>query len=75
MEKVIRDAGVCTNFEAIISYPDTSTQIPYGYRYNYTLIGNEIIDEFKNVNPDEYNESIGITGSETTTTVLLKTMI
>ena len=28
MEKVIRSAGGCTDFEAIITYPDTKTQIP-----------------------------------------------
>lgn len=60
MEKVIRDAGGCTDFEAIITYPNTQTQIPSHYKYTYTLMGNVIVDEFDNVNPDEYNESHGI---------------
>ncbi|CAN7382879.1 DNA/RNA non-specific endonuclease [Rossellomorea sp. LjRoot5] len=64
MEKVIRDAGGATDFEAIITYPDTKTQIPSSYQYTYTLIGNEIIDTFDNVNPDEVNESLGLTDSE-----------
>ncbi|MDW5299619.1 MAG: DNA/RNA non-specific endonuclease [Sedimentibacter sp.] len=68
MEKVIRDAGGCSDFEAIITYPNTETQIPSKYKYTYTLKGNVIVDEFENVNPDEYNKANGITGNETTTT-------
>jgi hypothetical protein len=64
MEKMIRDAGGATNFEAIITYPDTETHIPSSYQYTYTLMGNEIIDTFDNVNPDEVNESLGLTDSE-----------
>ena len=55
MEKAIRDAGGCTDFVAIITYPNTTTQIPSHYSYTYTLKGNVIKDEFDNVNPDEYN--------------------
>lgn len=58
MEKVIRDAGGCENFLATITYPDTETQIPSRYKYEYVLRGNEIVDEFDNVNPDEVNASI-----------------
>lgn len=61
MEKVIRDAGGCTNFTAIITYPNTTTQIPSHYSYTYTLKGNVIHDEFDNVNPDEVNNALGIT--------------
>lgn len=68
MEKVIRDAGGCSNFEAIITYPNTKTQIPSKYKYTYTLKGNVIVDEFENINPDEYNESIGIIGDKPKTT-------
>lgn len=52
MEKNIRDAGGCTDFTAIITYPDTKTQIPSHYSYTYTLRGNVIHDEFDNINPD-----------------------
>lgn len=55
MEKVIRDAGGCTDFEAVITYPDTATQIPNHYHYIYTLNGNVITEDFDNVNPDEVN--------------------
>lgn len=58
MEKVIRDAGGCENFEAIITYPNTSTQIPNHYNYTYTLKGNVIKDSFDNVNPDEVNKKL-----------------
>ncbi len=58
MEKVIRDAGGCTNFEAIISYPNTKTQIPNHYHYTYTIKGNVITEDFDNVNPDEVNKSL-----------------
>lgn len=53
MEKVIRDAGGCTDFVAIITYPNTKTQIPSHYSYTYTINGNIIKDEFDNVNPDK----------------------
>ena len=58
MEKVIRDAGGCTDFVAIITYPDSTTQIPSHYSYTYTINGNVINDEFDNINPDEYNASL-----------------
>lgn len=64
MEDAIRRAGGATNFEAIITYPNTETQIPSSYQYTYTLMGNEIVDTFDNVNPDEVNASLGLTGSE-----------
>jgi hypothetical protein len=64
MEKVIRDAGGATNFEAIITYPNTETQIPSSYQYTYTLMGNVIVDKFDNANPDEVNAGLGLTGSE-----------
>lgn len=58
MEKVIRDAGGCTNFIAIITYPNTSTQIPSHYSYTYTIRGHEVHDEFNNVDPDAYNAGL-----------------
>ena len=58
MERNIRDAGGCTNFEAIITYPDTTTQIPNHYHYTYTLKGNAITEDFDNVNPDEVNSTL-----------------
>lgn len=58
MEKAIRDAGGCTNFEAIITYPDTNTQIPSHYHYTYTINGNVITEDFDNINPDEANKAI-----------------
>lgn len=64
MEKVIRDAGGATNFEAIITYPNTKTQIPSSYQYTYTLKGNVIVDKFDNVNPDKVNSELGLTGSD-----------
>ncbi|MEI5909152.1 DNA/RNA non-specific endonuclease [Bacillus spongiae] len=57
MEDGIRSAGGATNFEAIITYPNTETQIPSSYQYTYTLMGNEIVDTFDNVNPDEVIQS------------------
>lgn len=66
MEDAIRSASGATNFEAIITYPNEETQIPSSYQYTYTLMGNEIVDTFDNVNPDEINESLGLTDSEPT---------
>lgn len=53
MEKVIRQAGGCTDFEAIITYPNNETQIPNHYKYTYKINGNVIVDEFDNINPDD----------------------
>lgn len=64
IEKVIKDAGGCTDFVAIISYPDTKTQIPSHYSFTYTLMGNVINDEFDNVNPDELNAGIDENSSD-----------
>lgn len=70
MEKAIRDAGGCTDFVAIITYPNTTTQIPSHYSYTYTINGNVINDEFDNVNPDEYNANLesNTTSNNSTTT-------
>lgn len=51
MEKVIRDAGGCTDFVAEITYPDTTTQIPSHYSYTYTIHGNVVHDSYDNVDP------------------------
>lgn len=64
MEDAIRKAGGATNFEAIIIYPNTETQIPSSYQYTYTIMGNKIVDTFDNVNPDEVNASLGLTGNK-----------
>lgn len=55
MEKVIRDAGGAKDFMAVITYPDTKTQIPNHYSMTYTLNGDVINDDFDNVNPDDAN--------------------
>ncbi len=60
MEDSIRKAGGCTDFTAIITYPNTTTQIPSHYSYTYTINGNIVHDEFDNVNPDKYNANLGI---------------
>lgn len=66
MEDAIRKARGATNFVAIITYPNTETQIPSHYKYTYTLKGNKIVDEFDNGNPDEINKSLGLTESRPT---------
>lgn len=67
MEEMIRKAGGATNFEAIISYPNTKTQIPSHYRYTFTLPnGKQVVMEFDNVDPDKVNESLGLTGNKAT---------
>ena len=63
MEKVIRDAGGCTDFLAIITYPNTTTQIPSHYYYKYNLNGSIIEDSFDNINPDTENEKLGLTST------------
>jgi len=60
MEKTIREAGGATDFEAVITYPDHNTQVPSHYKYTYTVWGSEIVDEFDNINPDDYSSNTGI---------------
>ncbi|KAB2332707.1 DNA/RNA non-specific endonuclease [Bacillus mesophilum] len=66
LEDTIRKAGGATDFEAIITYHDTETQIPSSYQYTYTINGNVITDSFDNVNPDKVNESLGLIGNKDT---------
>jgi hypothetical protein len=67
MEKVLRDAGGCTDFVAVIQYPNTQTQIPSHYKFTYKIQGRSITDEFDNVNPDEVNKNLGgTTGTSST---------
>lgn len=58
MEKVIRDAGGCTDFVATITYPDKETQIPSHYHYEYVLNGEKVVDDFDNINPDKVNAAL-----------------
>ncbi|KGX92760.1 hypothetical protein N781_15820 [Pontibacillus halophilus JSM 076056 = DSM 19796] len=64
LEDAIRDAGGATDFEAIVTYPNTETHIPSSYKYTYNLTGNEVVDSFDNVNPDEVNKSLGVIDNE-----------
>lgn len=63
MEKVIRDAGGCKDFVAIITYPSTDTQIPSFYEYTYTIEGRVIEDKFPNGDPDKANASLNSSAS------------
>ncbi len=67
MEKVIRDAGGCTNFKATITYPNKDTQTPSKYKYEYVLKGNKITDEFDNKNPEKENNTESNTNTNTNT--------
>lgn len=48
MEKAIRKAGGCTNFSAVISYPNNETQTPSYYSYKYTIDGQVHYSNFEN---------------------------
>lgn len=58
MEKAIRESGGCTDFEAIITYPNTETQIPSSYSFTYTINGKKVHDIFENINPEKINDFI-----------------
>lgn len=80
MEKVIRDAGGCTDFTAVITYPDTETQIPSHYDYTYTIHGEEIHDSFDNQNPEKspierMDEFSPKTKTETDSTYLIEQLM
>lgn len=61
MEDVIRKAGGAKDFEAVITYPNTTTQIPSRYQYTYTVRGNTVTDTYDNADPEEVNESLDLT--------------
>ena len=69
MEDAIRKAGGATDFVAIITYPNTTTQIPSHYSYTYTIKGNIIKDEFDNIDPDEYNANLSENNSSSNSNV------
>ena len=48
MEDEIRKAGGATDFIAIISYPNSTTQIPSNYSYSYKLNGQQVNKNFEN---------------------------
>lgn len=52
MEDWIRKANGASELVAIITYPDTNTQIPSHYSFTYILAGNVVNDEFDNINPE-----------------------
>ena len=51
VEEEIRKAGGCTDFVAIITYPNTKTQIPSHYSYTYTINGSKKTVDFANEEP------------------------
>jgi len=48
MEKLIRESGGCTDFIAIITYPNTQTQIPSHYSFTFTINDKTYHKEFDN---------------------------
>lgn len=52
MEDWILKANGAEKFVAIITYPNTTTQIPSHYSYTYIIKGNKITDEFDNKSPE-----------------------
>lgn len=68
MERSILAAGGATDFEAIITYPNHTTQIPSHYKYTYMLKGNVIVDSFDNADPDKVNANLEITNTTAETT-------
>lgn len=61
MEDWILKANGAENFIAIITYPNTNTQIPSHYSFTYIINGNKVTDEFDNKSPEtiDNNSSSG----------------
>ncbi len=47
IRKALQSGLTVTDFEAIITYPDTETQIPSHYSFTYTINGTVTIAEAK----------------------------
>lgn len=54
---------ICTSVEKL----NIVIFIPVNSDVQYTIRGNVIVDSFENVNPDEVNASLGLTGSDPST--------
>ena len=65
MEESIRKAGGCTDFTAIITYPNTSTMTPSKYSYTYTLNGKVVKTEFENKGSSSSSKSSSSSTSST----------
>ena len=65
MEESIRNAGGCTDFTAIITYPNTSTMTPSKYSYTYTLNGKVVKTEFENEGSSSNSKSSSSSSSST----------
>lgn len=65
MEESIRKAGGCTDFTAIITYPNTSTMTPSKYSYTYTLNGKVVKTEFENEGSSSNSKSSSSSSSST----------
>lgn len=65
MEESIRNAGGCTDFTAIITYPNTSTMTPSKYSYTYTLNGKVVKTEFENKGSSSGSKSSSSSSSGT----------
>ncbi|MBN2286106.1 MAG: lamin tail domain-containing protein [Tissierellales bacterium] len=57
VESIIRQGSGCSQFVAIITYPDTKTQIPNHYSYKFLVMENQINVEFDNVTPEVINKN------------------
>lgn len=65
MEESIRKAGGCTDFTAIITYPNTTTMTPSHYAYTYTLNGKVVKTEFENKGSSSSSKSSSSSTSST----------
>ncbi|MBI9013894.1 MAG: lamin tail domain-containing protein [Clostridiales bacterium] len=72
IRKAIRAGLRVTNFEAIITYPNTETMIPSHFKYTYYIDGDKVVDEFDNVDPDEVNAQLDTETTENTDTIVDK---
>lgn len=52
MEEWIQKADGASEFIAIITYPNTTTQVPSHYKFTYIINGKQVTDEFDNKNPE-----------------------
>lgn len=66
MEEDIRKAGGCSDFTAIITYPNTSTMIPSKYSYTYKINDKTIKTEFDNAATKKKSSSTSQKSSSST---------
>ncbi len=66
MEGAIRNSNGCSNFLAVITYPNATTQTPSKYSYEFVLSGNKVTKQFENKSPNDITSNTSVNSNPST---------